>query len=196
MPLFAPALRLLLFLTVFCAAAASAAEKNDGTRVVQDGMRVSLEYTLKGEDGKLIESNKGKAPLVYKHGAQEMIPGLERELTGMKIGAEKHVTVKPQDAYGLVDYGKLKEVSKNQIPANGMKVGAELGLPDEQGHVRMFKVHEIREKTVVLDMNHPMAGKTLVFDVKILDIQPAAARAGSSAKTAAPAEPTKASQTR
>jgi FKBP-type peptidyl-prolyl cis-trans isomerase 2 len=181
---------------VFCAAPASSAEKNDGARIVQDGMRVSLEYTLKGEDGKLIESNKGKAPLVYKHGGQEMIPGLERELTGMKIGAEKHVTVKPQDAYGMVDYGKLKEIPKNQIPSNGMKVGAELGLPDDQGRIRMFKVHEIREKTVVLDMNHPMAGKTLVFDVKILDIQPAAAGARSAAKTAPPAQATKTPQTR
>lgn len=148
------------------------AEKGAATRVVADGMRVSIEYTLKGEDGKFIESNKGKFPLVYKHGSQEMIPGLERALAGMKVGAEKHVVVKPEDAYGLVDFNKRKEVPKNEIPPNGMKVGAEIAQPEGQGRVRMFKVHEIREHTVVLDLNHPMAGKTLVFDVKVVDIQP------------------------
>ena len=152
-----------------------AADKSGADRVVRDGMRVSLEYTLKDENGKLIESNKGQAPLVYVHGAQEMIPGLERELAGMKVGGSKHVTVKPQDAYGLVDYKKFKEVPKSQIPASGMKAGAELAQPDDQGRMRVFKVHEIREDTVILDLNHPMAGKTLVFDVKIVDIQPSRA---------------------
>lgn len=185
-------LRSIIVGAALCAFATSAiaAEKNATTRVVQDGMLVSLQYTLTGEDGKLIESNKGKEPLKYIHGKQEMIPGLERELTGMKIGAEKHVTVKPQDAYGLIDFNKLKEVPKNQIPPDGMKVGAEMARKDDQGRIHMFKVHEIRQNTVVLDMNHPMAGKTLVFDVKIVDIQPASAPAPAvPAKPAAPAQP-------
>jgi FKBP-type peptidyl-prolyl cis-trans isomerase SlyD len=173
----------------------SAAEKGVAPLVVQDGMIVSLQYTLTGEDGKVIESNKGKAPLKYIHGKQEMIPGLERALTGMKIGAEKHVIVKPEDGYGLVAFDKFKEVPKNQIPPNGMKIGAELGVRDEQGRMRMFKVHEIRENTVVLDMNHPMAGKTLIFDVKITDIQPnTAAQPAQPPKPAAPAQPTKSKQ--
>lgn len=167
------------------------AEKAGATPVVQHGMRVSLEYTLKGEDGKLIETNKGKFPLVYKHGSQEMIPGLERALAGMKIGAEKHVVVKPEDAYGLVDFNKRKEVPKSEIPPNGMKVGAEIARPEGQGRIRMFKVHEIREHTVVIDLNHPMAGKTLVFDVKVVDIQPEPNAPGA---PAAPAKPTPASQ--
>jgi FKBP-type peptidyl-prolyl cis-trans isomerase SlyD len=193
-------LRLFILGTALCAlsGSVSAAEKSTATRVVQKGMLVSLQYTLTGEDGKLIESNKGKEPLKYVHGKpNEMIPGLERELTGMKVGAEKHVIVKPEDAYGLVDYNKMKEVSKDQIPPVGMKVGAELGVNDEQGHVRMFKVHEVRENSVVLDMNHPMAGKTLVFDVKILDIQPVATiTPASPAKPAAPAPPDRPAQPR
>ena len=113
----------------------------------------------------------------------------------MKIGAEKHVTVKPEDGYGLVDFNKLKEVPKDQVPPNGMKVGAELAVKDNQGRLRMFKVHEIRENTVVLDMNHPMAGKTLIFDVKITDIQPnSSTQPAQPPKPAAPAQPTKPKQ--
>jgi FKBP-type peptidyl-prolyl cis-trans isomerase SlyD len=180
-----PLVRLFIVSAVLCVltVAGSAAEKGVAPLVVQEGMIVSLQYTLTGEDGKVIESNKGKAPLKYIHGKQEMIPGLERALTGMKIGAEKHVIVKPEDGYGLVDFNKLKEIPKDQVPPNGMKVGAELAVKDNQGRLRMFKVHEIRENTVVLDMNHPMAGKTLIFDVKIIDIQPNSA--------AQPAQPTK-----
>ena len=175
-------LRYACLIAVLCAVVrfSDAAEKSPASLTVRDGMRVSLEYTLKDENGKLIESNKGQPPLVYTHGAQEMIPGLERELAGMRVGASKHVTVKPQDAYGLVDYNKFKEVPKSQIPASGMKAGAELARPDDQGRMRMFKVHEVREDTVVLDLNHPMAGKTLVFDVKIVDIQPSRAAASPS----------------
>lgn len=176
---------------------APGAEKNPAARVVQNGMYVSLEYTLKGEDGKFIESNKGKFSLVYKHGAQEMIPGLERELTGMKVGDEKHVVVKPQDGYGLVDFNKRKEVPKSELPPNALKVGAEIARPEGQGRVRMFKVHEIREQTVVLDLNHPMAGKTLVFDVKVVDIQPelkAPASPAAPNKPASPSQPQKAAQ--
>jgi len=181
-----------------CAVAASAnsAEKNSTARVVQAGMVVSFEYTLTGEDGKVIESNKGKEPLRYTHGRPgEMIPGLERELTGMKVGAEKHVVVKPQDAYGLVDFNKLKEVPKSQIPPNAMKVGAEMARKDDQGRLHMFKVHEIRADTVVLDMNHPMAGKTLIFDIKITDVQLASAQPPAQPpKPSAPAQPAKPTQ--
>lgn len=188
-----PLQQLGLLGAVLCVTVSSAhgAEKGAATRVVENGMRVSIEYTLKGEDGKFIESNKGKFPLVYKHGSQEMIPGLERALAGMKIGAEKHVVVKPEDAYGLVDFNKRKEVPKSEIPPNGMKVGAEIAQPEGQSRVRMFKVHEIREHTVVLDLNHPMAGKTLVFDVKVVDIQP---EPNAPAKPATPSQPNKPAQ--
>lgn len=180
---------LIVLGAALCAAPSSveSAEKGGAPRTVENGLRVSIEYTLKGEDGKFIESNKGKFPLVYKHGAQEMIPGLERELTGMKIGAEKHVVVKPEDGYGLVDFNKRREIPKSEIPPNGLKVGAEIARPASQGRVRLFKVLEIRENSVVVDTNHPMAGKTLVFDVKVVDIQ-----AGTNSPSAPvnPAKPT------
>src|SRR5262245_30035160 len=170
--------------------------KND--LVVKDGMLVSFDYTLKGTDGKLIESSKGKEPLKYVHGQRMMIPGLEKELAGMKVGGEKHITVKPEDAYGPVDSKAFQEVPKEKIPVNGLKVGAVLAAKTPEGQVVPMRVHEIKEKTVVMDMNHPMAGKTLVFDVKVVDIQPAPqspsvppAKPAAPAKTEPQAQPAK-----
>jgi len=166
----------------------TAAEKAKNVSVVKDGMLVSIEYTLKGTDGKVIDSNKGREPLKYIHGQRSMIPGLEKELTGMKVGSEKNVTVKPEDAYGPVNPNAVQEIPKEKLPPNALKVGAVLQGQDGQGHAMLARVKEVKEKSVVIDMNHPMAGKTLVFNVKIVDIQPAPSPAPA-AKSTAPAKP-------
>ncbi len=169
------------------------AEKAKQDKLVKDGSVVSLQYSLSEEDGNLIESNKGKDPLKYTHGSKQIVPGLEKELTGMKVGGEKRVTVKPEDAYGVVNAKAFQEVPKEQIPVNGLKVGATLAAKGPQGQEIPVRVHEIKEKTVVLDLNHPMAGKTLLFDIKILDVQPSVA--SSSPQPAQPAAPAKPAQT-
>jgi FKBP-type peptidyl-prolyl cis-trans isomerase SlyD len=172
------------------------AEKAKQEKVVKDGTVVSLQYSLTGEDGKLIESNRGKDPLKYTHGSKQIVPGLEKELAGMKVGGEKRVKVKPEDAYGAVDSKAFQEVPKEQIPANGLKVGAILAAKGPQGQEIPVRIHQIKEKTVVLDLNHPMAGKTLLFDIKILDIQPSVAPSSPQpTKPAAPAQPAKPAET-
>lgn len=169
------------------------AEKAKQENVVKDGSVVSLQYSLSEENGSLIESNKGRDPLKYTHGSKQIVPGLEKELTGMKVGGEKRVKVKPEDAYGLVNPKAFQEVPKEQIPANGMKVGATLAAKGPHGQEIPVRIHEIKEKTVVLDLNHPMAGKTLLFDIKILDIQPSVT--SNSPQPAQPAAPAKPAQT-
>ncbi|MGZ8436854.1 MAG: FKBP-type peptidyl-prolyl cis-trans isomerase [Candidatus Binatia bacterium] len=173
-----------------------AAEKAKNDLIVKDGMMVSMDYTLKGTDGKVIDTNKGREPLKYVHGQKMMIPGLEKELTGMKVGGEKNVTVKPEDAYGPINKNAFQEVPKEKLPANGLKVGAVLAAKSPEGQVVSMRVHEIKDSSVVMDMNHPMAGKTLVFNVKIVDIQPAPPppppAAAKSATPGKPAEPAKA----
>ena len=189
----------LLVLGMFGRSASSAtAEKSKDNRVVKDGLMVSLEYTLKSPEGQVLESSKGKEPLKYIHGQKMMIPGLEKELAGMKVGGEKHVTVKPEDGYGKVDPNAVQEVPKDKIPPNALKVGAVLAARSPEGMVVPMTVREIKEKTVVMDMNHPMAGKTLVFDIKVVDIQPAPAatpaapgKSGPAAEPGKPAEPAK-----
>ena len=166
-----------------------AAEKSKENNVVKDGSVVSLQYTLSGEDGKTIESNKGKEPLKYTHGSQQIVPGLEKNLAGMKMGEEKRVKVKPEEGYGPVDPKGFQEFPKEKIPSEALKVGTVLMARGPQGQQVPVRVHEIKEKTVVLDLNHPMAGKTLVFDVKVLDIQPAAAQLPKPAAPGAQPQP-------
>ena len=173
----------------FGVAAENAPTKTKDDRVVKDGATVSFDYTLKGADGKLIESSKGKQPLKYVHGQRRMIPGLEKALTGMKVGDQKNVTVKPEEAYGPVNKAAFQEVPKEKVPADGLKVGAVLMAKSPEGQAIPMRVYEIKEKTVVMDMNHPMAGKTLVFDVKVVDIQPPSAPEAAPAKPAVPAVP-------
>src|SRR5918999_3001075 len=110
----------------FSGAIAAEKSKDNNNKIVKEGSMVSLQYTLSGEDGKTIESNKGKEPLKYVHGQRQMIPGLEKELAGMKVGQEKHVKVKPEDAYGRVDPKAVQEFPKEKIPPEGLKVGAVL----------------------------------------------------------------------
>jgi FKBP-type peptidyl-prolyl cis-trans isomerase SlyD len=188
----------LFFSLLAAAGSALAAEKAKDERIVKDGLLISLDYTLKSPEGKVLETSKGREPLRYIHGQKMMVPGLEKELTGMKVGGEKHVTVKPEDGYGKVNPKAVKEIPKEKIPPNALKVGAMLAAREPDGSMVPMTVKQIKEKTVVMDMNHPMAGKTLVFDVKIVDIQPAPpppsaqpAKPAPPAKSAAPAAPAK-----
>jgi FKBP-type peptidyl-prolyl cis-trans isomerase SlyD len=112
----------------------------------------------------------------------------------MKVGEEKRVKVKPDDGYGPVNEKAFQEFPKEKIPAESLKVGAALVARGPEGQTVPVRVHQIKEKTVVVDMNHPMAGKTLVFDVKILDIQAATApQPPKPAQPAAPPQPAKSS---
>lgn len=167
-----------------------AADSAKGDKVVKDGSLVSLQYTLTGEDGKTIESNKGKEPLKYTQGQHQIVAGLEREIAGMKVGGEKHVKVKPEDGYGPVNPNLFQEVPKEKVPPEGLKVGTILSARGPQGQVIPVRIREIKDKTVVVDLNHPMAGKTLVFDVKVLDVQNVSpASSQPPASPVAPAQP-------
>ncbi len=141
--------------------------------VIQTGSMVAFDYTLTDESGTVIESSKGKEPMHYVHGKGEMIPGLEKELTGMGVGGEKKVTVKPEEGYGPVDPRAFQEVPKDKLPPEALKVGATLTARGPQGQAVPVRVHEIKESIVIMDFNHPLAGKTLLFDIKITEIKAA-----------------------
>jgi FKBP-type peptidyl-prolyl cis-trans isomerase SlyD len=149
----------------------AASQAADTTQTVSEGKNVSLEYTLKLDDKSVVESNVGKQPLTYTHGTRQIIPGLEKALEGLAVGDTKEVTVAPADAYGEQDPNALQEVQKKLIPADALVVGTRLQGKAADGHMVYPRVAEIKDDTVVLDFNHPLAGKTLHFDVKILDIQ-------------------------
>jgi FKBP-type peptidyl-prolyl cis-trans isomerase SlyD len=144
--------------------------KSDVNVTVSAGNAVSLEYTLTLDDQSVLESNVGKEPMTYTQGAHEIVPGLETAMEGMKKGERKHVVVTPADGYGPIDPQAIREVKKELIPAAAQKVGAQLQGQAADGSVAFPRVKEIKADTVVLDFNHPLAGKTLHFDVTVLAI--------------------------
>lgn len=134
------------------------------------GKEVSLEYTLRLETEEVIESNVGEKPLTYVHGRNQIIPGLESALEGMQVGDRKEVTVLPEDAYGPVMPEAFQEVPRDRIPADAQRVGARLQGRDPSGQVVHARVAQVKEQSLILDFNHPLAGKTLIFAVKVVGI--------------------------
>lgn len=150
------------------------AEPRKGTthnRTVEVGKQVSLEYTLTLDDNTVVDTNVGRDPLTYTQGNGQIIPGLETALQGMTVGESKNVTVSPPDGYGEVNPQAFQEVSKQSIPPDALKVGTQLQGKDPSGRIVRPRVSAINEDTVVLDFNHPLAGQTLHFDVKVVDIK-------------------------
>ena len=137
--------------------------------VIQEGSRVQLEYTLSDSSGAVLDSNKGGEPFTYTHGQRQIVPGLESALAGKRAGDVAKVTVKPEDAYGTVDPKAQIEVGRERVPPD-VKVGSELTGRDSSGATRSVRVKEVKDKSVVLDLNHPLAGKTLLFDVRVLSV--------------------------
>ena len=151
---------------------ATQAESPGGSNMsISDGNIVSLEYTLTLDNKEVIDTNVGGAPLTFTQGSHQIIPGLESALEGMKMGESKQVTVEPKDAYGEVDEQRVQEVPLEHIPPDARKVGMQLEGKDPHGRIVRPIIREVKDKVAVLDFNHPLAGKTLYFDVKILDIK-------------------------
>ena len=150
-------------------AAEDTASKEEA-QVVAGGKRVSIEFTLTLANQEEIDSNVGEMPLTYEHGAGQLIPGLEKQLVGMKTGESKKVVVKPEEAYGPVRAEAKIEVAKKQLPEKAWEVGAAVQAQTPDGQSLVGKIIELREDKALVDFNHPLAGQTLYFDVKILDI--------------------------
>ncbi len=140
---------------------------------VNDGQVVSMHYTLL-VDGKVVDSSEGGDPLQFIQGMGHIIPGLEHELYEMKVGESKHVTVQPQEGYGETDDTAFMDVPRDAFPADvPLERGTELELRDQSGHPMFARVDQVSEENVRLNMNHPLAGKELNFDVKIAGLRPA-----------------------
>lgn len=138
---------------------------------IQDGRKVSFDYTLTVE-GNMVDSSEGKKPLQYIHGQNQIIPGLEKELTGLQTGEEKSISVPPQGAYGGIDPNAYKEVPKSSLPPKiKPEEGMMLALQGPQGQTMPAKIAEVKENSIVLNLNHPLAGKTLNFKVKIISVE-------------------------
>ena len=140
---------------------------------VEHGIIVKLEYTLQIED-ELVESTEDDGPIEFLQGYGEIIPGLETALYGMVVGQEKEVTVDPEDGYGEYDSEAFEEVPLEIFPEDmDLSLGMPVELYDEDADetVEGF-ISEIRTDTVVVDLNHPLAGEVLNFSVKVVGLRP------------------------
>lgn len=137
---------------------------------IKNGDTVSVNYTGKLEDGSIFDTSlqEGREPLTATLGQGQLIKGFENGLIGMSLGESKTVEIEPSDAYGEYDPAMVQEVSKTQVPME-VKVGDMLQGMSPMGPVNV-KVTEIKEETLILDMNHPLAGKKLIFNLEVLSI--------------------------
>jgi len=145
---------------------------SDTSMRVADNIVVSLDYTLRLTDGNIVDTSKGREPLEFMQGTGQIIRGLERELYGMTVGDERKVTVAPADGYGERNEDAKQTVSIDAFPQGAdLKPGMHIRMQDQFGRTVSAFIADVMEEDVVLDLNHPLAGETLYFDVRIAGLR-------------------------
>jgi len=148
------------------------AEENQTERVkmIDNGSMVKVDYTLT-VDGQEIDSSKGRDPLEFEVGKKQMIPGFESAVIGLKKGDKKSFTVSPEDGYGTVNQEAFQEVPKTQLPPDiTPEPGMMLSAMSQDGKPFQVKIHEVKDDVLIVDFNHPLAGKELNFEVEVVDV--------------------------
>lgn len=142
---------------------------------IQRDTVVSFHYTLRDADGAEIETSRGGEPSVYLHGANNILPGLERGLTGRAAGDSLSIRLDATDAYGSRDPARQQRIPVKHLVFQGrLRVGLQVQINTSEG-LRPATVMKVGKFSADLDMNHPLAGKDLVFDIDITDVRPASA---------------------
>ena len=137
---------------------------------ITNGSSVSVNYTGRLEDGTIFDTSlqEGRSPLTATLGQGQLIPGFENGLIGMSVGEKKTIEIEPEEAYGDVKPNFVQEVSLEMVPPE-VKVGDMLQAQNENGVVNVV-VTEIKENSVIIDLNHPLAGKKLIFDLEVISV--------------------------
>tara|TARA_B100000482_G_C12480889_1_gene248646 strand:+ start:221 stop:697 length:477 start_codon:yes stop_codon:yes gene_type:complete len=151
---------------------------------IQKNTVVKMHYTVTTKTGDTIDSSVGADPIVFIHGIGMLIPGLEDQLKGKEAGYKSQLNISAKDGYGVRNEEAMHILPKSGFRAeNGEEliVGMEVQLESENGPVLAF-VSEIKEKDVVVDLNHPLAGYDLIFDVEVLEVREAEAEELNNAK--------------
>ncbi|MBM4251717.1 MAG: peptidylprolyl isomerase [Deltaproteobacteria bacterium] len=142
--------------------------------MIKQGTVVSMTYRLTNAEGEEIDRADKDEPFTYLHGAGQIVPGLEKALSGALVGSRKQVVVSPEEGYGEVVDALRTEAKRNQFPPDAeLEVGMRFAADDGQGNPIIFTVIGLEGDLVVLDGNHPLAGETLHFDVEIVGIREA-----------------------
>jgi len=137
---------------------------------IKNGDTISVHYTGKLENGDVFDSSQGRDPLKFTVGAGQLIKGFDSAVIGMAVGDKKTVTVPPEDGYGSRNEELIVDLPKENMPKDmKIDVGMPLQLADQSGNPVPAVVHEIGETVVKMDVNHPLAGKTITFDIEIAE---------------------------
>jgi FKBP-type peptidyl-prolyl cis-trans isomerase SlyD len=135
---------------------------------IADGVVAIIHYTLTNDQGEVLDTSDGSDPLPYLHGANNIVPGLEKELTGLKVGDAKTVDVAPEEGYGVVNKDMIQQVPRDQFPDDAeVEPGVQFLMEAEGGHAMPIWVTAVEDGMVTIDANHPLAGQTLHFAVKV-----------------------------
>ncbi len=145
-------------------------QAQEGAPVVEDGTTVGIEYTLSLDDGSTADSNVGSEPLLYVQGQQQILPALEAQLAGMKVDESREITLSPEEGYGPVHPEGFQTVPLEIIPEDARHEGAQLVGQGPQGEPIHARVTEVNADSAVVDLNHPLAGQTLHFNIKVVSI--------------------------
>ena len=129
---------------------------------------ITFHFELKDNTGLVIDTSRKGKPLMMVEGAGQIIPGLEAELSALETGKSKEVEIPYQEAYGPYDQSLVAQVPRRQFPKQDVKLGDVFQI-EKKGDVRYITVIEVSEETVVIDANHPMAGKNLFFWIEVVD---------------------------
>ncbi len=138
---------------------------------VKKGSKVKVHYEGKLEDGTMFDSSKGREPLEFEAGSGMVIKGFDNAVIGMKKGEEKEFKINSKDAYGDRRDDLFREVPKEKLGDIDAKKGMVLQMQTPEGQALPVMVSEVKDKSVMIDFNHPLAGKDLVFNIKVEDIK-------------------------
>ncbi len=137
--------------------------------MIENGNKVKVHYTGKLEDGKEFDSSLQREPLEFVVGTGQLIEGFETGVIGLAKGDKKTLTIAPESGYGPVVESMVVHVPRSNVPPD-VQVGSQLQADGENGQPMVFVVREVNEDNIIIDGNHPLAGKTLTFDVEIVDV--------------------------
>jgi FKBP-type peptidyl-prolyl cis-trans isomerase 2 len=154
------------------ASGVSSIQKKGQTMVAVKGKRVKVQYEGKLETGEVFDKSAEGKPLEFVLGSGQIIPGFDNGVQGMQIGEKKQITIDPENAYGPVNEELFREIPRSEIPDNiKPEAGMILRTQTPDGQPTAVVIREVKKDTVKIDFNHPLAGKKLIFDLELIDIE-------------------------
>lgn len=141
-------------------------------QTAQEGDTVAVHYTGKLDDGEVFDSSRDRDPLEFEVGSGQVIPGFDRAVEGLEVGGSREVRVEPEEGYGEPREDLVVDVEKDQFPDESEpEVGRQVQVQVAPGQNRVATITGVEDESITLDLNHPLAGKPLTFDVELVEIK-------------------------